>query len=109
MGLKAPDFRSKKYREGGRDLNCVLCEVRPVHSGAHLPHSAIGFQGGNRKAPDWLLADLCMECHARMDGVEWRNDHQIRMKALALTIERRFHQGLLVIPNENHEWEGYVF
>jgi hypothetical protein len=71
---------------------------------------AIGFPGGvARKCPDWLLADLCLDCHQKMDHGEWRNDHQIRMKALAKTIERRIHQGLLVVPGEEHEWDGVHF
>ncbi len=103
--FKKPDFRSKKYREAGRDFDCVFCPGKPVHSGAHLPHHAVGFPGGKAyKCPDWLLADLCIDCHEKMDGEEWRNDHQMRMKALCLTIERRYHQGVIVIPGEDHVW-----
>ena len=106
MNFKKPVVRSKKLREGGRGKDCVFCPGKPVHSGAHLPHSAVGFPSGKAyKCPDWLLADLCDECHGRMDQGDWRNDHQIRMRALCLTLERRFHQGLLTVPGENHEWE----
>lgn len=107
MSQKVPEFRSKKYREGGRGLSCVLHPGRPVHSGAHLPHAAIGFPGGKGyKCSDLLLGDVCMECHHELDQGDWRNDHQIRMKIFALTVERRIHQGILVVPGEKHEWDG---
>jgi len=81
-----------------------------VHSGAHLPHKAIGFGGGTGyKCPDFLIGDVCVECHARLDSGSWRNDHQTRMRIFALTIERRFHQGLLVVRGEQHEWEQHEF
>lgn len=76
----------------------------------HLPHSAIGFPAGTgQKTMDWLTGDCCMECHHKLDHAEWRNDHQMRMKALALTIQRRLDEGLLVIVGEEHAAPEHLF
>jgi hypothetical protein len=66
-------------------------------------HSA-GFGGRSIKAPDYLLADLCLEHHNYADG-PGRRDWEFRFRVLALTLERRFHQGLLTVPGEDHEWD----
>lgn len=69
----------------------------------HLPHNAIGFPAGmGQKTHDWLQGDCCNLCHYKLDEGEWRNDHEMRMKALALTIQRRFDEGVIVIPGEEH-------
>ena len=69
----------------------------------HLPHNAYGFPAGmGQKTHDWLQADCCLVCHYKLDEGEWRNDIEIRMKALCLTIQRRFDEGVIVIPGEEH-------
>ena len=108
--FKRPRFDSPAMREGARGTMCVLCEQRPTHSCAHLPTKQIGFLSGMAsKCPDWLIADLCIECHAKMDGDEWRNDLQMRMKAHCLTLQRRFDQGVLTVRGEEHDWPPWEF
>lgn len=102
--FKAPTVRSKKLREGGRDLCCVNCPGKPVHSGAHLPIHYAGFGGRGIKAPDWLLADLCQQCHEYADG-KGRHDYEFRHLSLVRTLQRRFWQGLLIVPGEDHSAE----
>lgn len=92
-------------REGARGTRCVLCKTRPTHSCAHIPTKQIGFLSGMAsKCPDWLIADLCQDCHWEMDEGKYRNDIEIRFKAFALTIERRIDQGILKIDGEEHDW-----
>ncbi len=114
--FKRPAFDSPAMRDGARDTMCVLCKINPTQCCAHLPTKQIGFMGGVAgKVPDWLIADLCQECHLKMDGVEWRNDIEIRMKAHCLTIQRRFDQGILVVIDpvrgtaEDHYWPTWEF
>jgi len=67
------------------------------------------------KCPDWLIADLCQKCHIRMDHGDWRNDIEIRWKAHALTLQRRFDQGRLVVIDpykgtaEDHAFPAWEF
>lgn len=68
----------------------------------HLPNKMIGFQAPKgSKVPDWLGADCCKACHDILDGAEGRNDHGLRMRALCLTIQRRFDSGHLEITGEH--------
>ncbi len=102
--FKKPRVDSKALREGGRGLSCVIHPGKPVHSGAHLPWHSEGHGGRGIKAPDWLLADLCHECHIYADG-DGRHDFEFRHRALIRTIERRFWQGLLVVPGQDNSAE----
>jgi len=89
--------KSRKYLNGARDQACVLCGREDgTIVACHLPSWRIGFGAGTgQKAPDWLTADCCRICHSRLDQGDWRQDYEVRMKALCLTLERRFEQGLL--------------
>ena len=114
--FKRPVFDSPGMREGARGTLCVLCKCQPTHSCAHLPTKQIGFMSGwATKCPDWLIGDICIECHQRMDYGDWRNDVEIRWKAHALTIQRRFDQGILIVFDEakheveDHKWEQWEF
>jgi len=106
---KAPFAITRKKRFSSRDLLdaaegqlCVLCEremKRDTVVPAHLPGSFYGMPAGHgQKTHDWLVAHLCDVCHHSMDN-ECRKDATIRMKALCLTLERLFEQGILkVVP-----------
>ncbi len=108
--FKRPHFDSPAMREGARDTICVICRRAPTHSCAHLPTKQIGFMGGQAtKCPDWLIADLCQTCHIKMDHGEWRNDMEIRWKAHALTLQRRFDQDILRVYGEDHTWPQWEF
>ena len=70
----------------------------------HLPGAEIGFQAPRgSKVPDWLTADCCKTCHDRLDLGDWQNDYEMRMRALCLTIQRRFDTGVLLIRGEESE------
>ena len=84
--------------------DCVLCG-RPNAVPAHLPGSFYGMAAGTgQKTHDWLVAHLCNtprddgqpSCHERMDSV-WRTDPTMRMRALCLTLQRLFDDGVLVV------------
>lgn len=73
---------------GARDETVVL---------AHLPGSFYGMAAGvGQKTHDWLGAHLCYGCHQLMDTVH-RKDAEIRMKALCLTLERLFDEGVITV------------
>lgn len=99
---KRKRFKSEALRLAGHGKTCVLCGDG-ISMPCHLPHGAIGFPAGvGQKIHDWLAADCCDRCHYKLDHGEWRNDHQIRMKAHCLTLQRRFDEGVIVIPGEDH-------
>ena len=101
---------SPALRKAAHGKTCVLCGTEQSSMPCHLPHNAIGFPAGvGQKTMDWLTGDCCTGCHYKLDHGEWRHDHQIRMKALALTIQRRLDEGLLVIKGENHEAPEHLF
>ena len=95
---KKSRYQSKTLREAARGQSCVLCwDSRGTTVLAHLPGSFYGMPAGiGQKTHDWLGAHLCHDCHALMDS-EWRKDPQIRMKALCLTLERLFDEGVLTV------------
>lgn len=94
---------SPKLRQAGHGKTCVLCELGQSSMPCHLPHNGIGFPAGTgQKTHDWLTADCCAKCHFKLDHGEWRNDYQMRMKALTLTVQRRIDEGVLLIAGEDH-------
>lgn len=52
--------------------------------------------GTGQKTHDWLGAHLCYSCHQLADTV-YRKDAEFRMKALCLTLERLFEEGILQV------------
>ena len=95
---KRPRFESRKLLNQAEGRVCVLCEKGGTVVPAHLPGAFYGMPAGHgEKTHDWLVAHLCLECHTKMDGPEWRKDAQIRMKALCLTLERLFTSGAIVV------------
>lgn len=100
---KRKRFRSPELRQAGHAKSCVLCESERASMPCHLPHAAIGCPAGTgEKTHDWLVGDCCGACHYKLDHGEWRNDFQMRMKALALTIQRRLDEGVLIVAGEDH-------
>ena len=93
-------FESKRLRDAARFQRCVLCGTDDgTVVLAHLPGSRYGAPAGMaEKTHDWLGAHLCRECHERMDG-ELRDDVEIRMMVLVLTLERLFDQGVLRVAD----------
>ena len=91
-------FESKLLRKAARGKRCVLCNAcDDTIVLAHLPGSFYGMAAGTgQKTHDWLGAHLCMRCHEKMDTI-WRRETEIRMKALCLTLERLFEEGIIVV------------
>jgi hypothetical protein len=79
----------------------VLCDTdNGTTVAAHLPGAIYGMSTGmGEKTHDWLSAQLCDDCHRRMDN-EWRTDARIRMVALCRTLERLFSEGLIEIRDD---------
>ena len=87
-------YQNRSLLHCAKGESCVLCGKNDGTTvPAHLPGGYYGMPGGSIKVHDWLVAHLCNECHAKMDGPEWRRDTQMRMKALCLTLERLFAKG----------------
>ena len=96
MSSRIPTYRNRSLLHHAKDRPCVLCGLNDGTTvAAHLPGMEYGMPAGTGfKTHDWLHAHLCFECHNLMNSV-WRRDPQIRMKALCLTLERLFHEGIL--------------
>ncbi len=90
-------FQSRKLLDTAEDRACVLCgRCEGTTVPAHLPGSRYGMPAGwSQKTHDWLVAHVCFECHELLDGPDGRQDFQLRMKALCLTLERLFAAGVL--------------
>jgi hypothetical protein len=95
---KIKPYRSVKLRTAARDRSCVLCQAKDGSVvPAHLPGSFYGMPAGvGQKTHDWLVGHLCFECHENMDTI-WRMDAVIRMRALCLTLERLFDEGIITV------------
>ena len=60
-------YRSRKLTEGARDRPCVLCGSVGTTVAAHSNSWEHG-RGFAHKAPDYMVAYLCMSCHDKVDG-----------------------------------------
>ena len=96
-------YRSQKLLAEAEGRTCVLCEfdgkINDVSTTvpAHLPGSFYGMPAGiAAKTHDWLVAHLCDEHHTWIDSVG-RMDAEARMKALCLTLQRLFAEGVLIV------------
>lgn len=91
-------FRSRKLLDAAEGRACVLCGRQDeTVVAAHLP--GVGYNmpaGTSQKIHDWLAAHLCYHCHYEVDGIG-RQDFQLRMRALCLTLERLFDEGVLIV------------
>jgi hypothetical protein len=89
-------FESRKLLDAARGQSCVLCGTQDgTVVACHLPGSKYGMAAGwGLKTHDWLTAHLCHHCHYEIDGIG-RQDFQLRMRALCLTLERLFAEGKL--------------
>lgn len=90
--MKAQRWISKRYLHYAEGWPCVLCGASDgTVVACHLPHTGYGMGAGmGQKVHDWLTAHCCMDCHRELDSGEYRNDYQMRMRALCLTLERCF-------------------
>ena len=95
-------FRSKAYREGGRDLACIRCGAEDgTVVGAHYCGkyaNRLG-RGAGMKAHD-LVADFCAACHTEFDTYRLHNSDDRAaefMLCIVLTMVRRIEQGIVVV------------
>lgn len=97
-------FRSPKLLKASKDQFCVRCGKTDNVIGAHYTGvRRLNFGGGyGIKVHDFLTADLCQECHYYMDTLSRDKEKQYEhseefLYYIALTWERRFVQGVLVV------------
>jgi hypothetical protein len=97
-------FRSPKLLRASKDQVCVRCGKTQGVVGAHYTGVRRLKLGGGYgiKVHDFLTADLCPECHTYMDTLsrekEKRYGHSEEfLYYIALTWERRFLQGTIVV------------
>jgi len=100
-------FRSAKLLKASKDQACVRCGKTYGVVGAHYTGVRRLRLGGGYgiKVHDFLTADLCQECHTYMDTIsrekEKRYGHSEEFfYYIALTLERRFIQGVLVVARK---------
>jgi len=97
-------FRSPKLLKSSRDQACVRCgNTTGVVSAHYTGVRRLQLGGGyGIKVHDFMTADLCSGCHEYMDTLsrekEKRYGHSEEFfYYIALTMERRFLQGTLVV------------
>jgi hypothetical protein len=100
-------FECKKLRDAARGQSCVRCGKTENVVGCHYTGvRRLSFGGGfGIKVHDFLIADLCQECHHYMDTLSRKKDGTSEylhseefLYLIALTWERRVvHQGLFLV------------
>ncbi len=100
-------FECKKLRNAARGQSCVRCGKTEGVVGCHYTGvRRLAFGGGfGIKVHDFLIADLCQECHHYMDTLSRKKDGTAEylhseefLYLIALTWERRVvHQGLFSV------------
>ena len=105
-------FRSQKLRDASNGQACVRCGKTSGVVGAHYTGVRRLKLGGGYgiKVHDFLTADLCQECHTYMDTIsrekEKRYGHSEEFfYYIALTWERRFLQGIIVVARKGERGE----
>lgn len=64
---KAPKIpKADSLRTAAQNYPCVLCNKTGGTIAAHC--NSVEVKGMGKKAPAWLIAYLCTECHDRVDG-----------------------------------------
>jgi len=102
-------FRSPKLLKSSKDQACVRCgKTSGVVSAHYTGVRRLALGGGlGIKVHDFLTADLCNDCHTYMDTnsreKEKRYGHSEEFfYYIALTLERRFLQGTLLVGRGGH-------
>lgn len=106
-------FRSAKLLASSKDQVCVRCgKTLGVVSAHYTGVRRLKLGGGyGIKVHDFLTADLCHECHEYMDTLsrekEKRYGHSEEFfYYIALTLERRFLQGTLLVARSTSAVEA---
>ena len=92
-------FRSPKLLKAARDQACVLCGRTGTTVAAHCNMTEHG-KGIGIKAPDCLVAFLCMDCHREIDsGYRFTRDEKREMwyRAFARTVVQWFEQNIVIV------------
>jgi len=87
---KDKPFRSKKYLDWVKSLDCCLCGC-PSDEAHHA--IGVGESGMGTKACDSLTMPMCRGCHTRFHGSpeEWAG----QWKLIAKTLQRAIKEGVL--------------
>jgi hypothetical protein len=103
--FKQPIFRSRNLLDAANGQPCIKCGAIGTTVAAHYQgkeSSRLG-KGFGIKPSDAATAELCQRCHAFFDGYETDNDYmrsQEFLMLVLLTIERRLHDGVLIVKNK---------
>ena len=97
-------YRCQKLRDASEGQRCVRCGSTHGVVGAHYTGARrLAYGGGlGIKVHDFLIADLCDECHRHMDQLSrdkekrWEHSEEFH-HYIALTLERRFVQGVVIV------------
>ena len=74
MFQKSPPFRSGKWLQHVRELDCVICWRPGPSQAAHANHL---MKGMGTKAPDVFTVPMCPECHREFDqGRKWPKEEK---------------------------------
>ena len=96
-------YRSRALLDMSKGETCVRCDRRLEDVvGAHYTGARRGAYGGGMsiKVHDFIVADLCGECHAHMDRISrdkegrWGHSEEFQHYVI-LTLAKRFTRGQL--------------
>jgi hypothetical protein len=108
-GFPPKAYRSRALLDLAEGQRCVRCgaqregETVPAHY--HGKWADLFGKGGSQKCDDFLVADLCGECHFAFDSTtlkagRWNNEDEKALEfmvCVARTWRRRLHQRRLVL------------
>ena len=109
MKQRQPPYRSRALLDLSRDEDCVRCgcmfgTVVPAH---YTGPRREAYGGGiGVKVHDFIVADLCDECHAYMDRISrdkegrWGHSEEF-LHYVILTLAKRFVRGQIRIARKN--------
>ena len=97
-------YESQKLRDASEGQVCVRCGSNDNVVGCHYTGvRRLAYGGGfGQKVHDFLIADLCQECHKFLDTLSrsktrrWEHSEEFQ-HCILLTLERRFVQGIIVV------------
>ena len=93
-------FRSPKLLASAEGQPCVICGQRGTTVAAHANRVSLG-KGVGIKCPDMYVADLCVTCHAFVDGRSGKltkaEKWDMWVTAYLRTVKRWFDEGVVVV------------
>lgn len=91
-------YRSEKLRKAARDRPCALCSSYGTTVAAHSNALEHG-RGIGHKAPDYMVAYVCQDCHdiidGRKGGLSKEEKREMWMRAWQRTVKVWFEEGIV--------------